>query len=410
MNTSGATATSGNGLVLRGRIVSADLDVADGIIAVAGGVITFAGPASGFPGESGPARPDRILLPGLVDLHCHGALGADFADGSAEGATAAARYLHSRGTTTLLASVVTGPPAQTLRNLEVLRQLAADGLIAGSHLEGPFLSSGQCGAHDPALLLEPDLDLLAAMMAAAGPTLASMTLAAELPGMAGVVELLTRHGVIPSLGHTAADNTVAAAFMAQAAAGLAEFAGSAGAASRLRPTVTHLFNAMPSLHHRSPGPVSASLGAARAGEAVVELIADGVHLAPETVKLVFDLVGARNIALVTDSMAATGLQDGQYKLGPLAVTVQQGVARVDTTGAIAGGTSTLLDVVRSTVAAGIPLQDAVTAATAVPADVLGVSAHAGGLRSGMAADVLVVDPDLTLAGVLRRGKWVTQLQ
>ncbi len=143
---------------------------------------------------------------------------------------------------------------------------------------------------------------------------------------------------------------------------------------------------------------------------MVELIADGVHLAPETVKLVFDLVGARNIALVTDSMAATGLQDGQYKLGPLAVTVQQGVARVDTTGAIAGGTSTLLDVVRSTVAAGIPLQDAVTAATAVPADVLGVSAHVGGLRPGMAADVLVVDPDLTLAGVLRRGKWVTQLQ
>ncbi|WP_432245179.1 N-acetylglucosamine-6-phosphate deacetylase [Arthrobacter sp. G.S.26] len=440
MNTSGATATSGNGLVLRGRIVSADLDVADGIIAVAGGVITFAGPASGFPGESGPARPDRILLPGLVDLHCHGALGADFADGSAEGATAAARYLHSRGTTTLLASVVTGPPAQTLRNLEVLRQLAADGLIAGSHLEGPFLSSGQCGAHDPALLLEPDLDLLAAMMTAAGPTLESMTLAAELPGMAGVVELLTRHGVIPSLGHTAADNTVAAEFLKQAAAGLAEFAGLAGAAAsmggagvlgsagsaelfglgdpagsappsgRLRPTVTHLFNAMPSLHHRSPGPVSASLGAARAGEAVVELIADGVHLAPETVKLVFDLVGARNIALVTDSMAATGLQDGQYKLGPLAVTVQQGVARVDTTGAIAGGTSTLLDVVRSTVAAGIPLQDAVTAATVVPADVLGVSAHVGGLRPAMAADVLVVDPDLTLAGVLRRGKWVTQLQ
>ena len=191
------------------------------------------------------------------------------------------------------------------------------------------------------------------------------------------------------------------------AAGLA---GPANPTGRLRPTVTHLFNAMPSLHHRSPGPVSASLSAARAGNAVVELIADGVHLAPETVKLVFDLVGAENIALVTDSMAATGLQDGQYRLGSLAVTVDQGVARVDSTGAIAGGTSTLLDVVRTTVAAGVPLQDAVLAASGVPAEVLGLSSQAGDLRAGMPADVVVVDADLNLAGVLRRGEWVTSLE
>jgi N-acetylglucosamine-6-phosphate deacetylase len=174
-----------------------------------------------------------------------------------------------------------------------------------------------------------------------------------------------------------------------------------------RPTVTHLFNAMPTLHHRAPGPVSACLSAARAGNAVVELIADGVHLAPETVKTVFELVGADNIALVTDSMAATGLADGQYRLGTLAVTVDGGVARVDNTGAIAGGTATLLDVVRSTVAAGVPMQDAVTSATAVPAAVLGLSRQAGDLCAGMPADVVVVDPGLNLAGVLRRGEWVT---
>jgi len=184
--------------------------------------------------------------------------------------------------------------------------------------------------------------------------------------------------------------------------------GSSGnPAGRSRPTVTHLFNAMPPLHHRSPGPVSASLSAAKAGQAVVELIADGVHLAPETVKLVFDLVGPENITLVTDSMAATGLADGQYMLGSLAVTVTGGVARVDATGAIAGGTSTLLDVVRCCVAAGVPLRDAVTSATAVPASLLGLSAQAGDLRAGMQADVVVLDHDLALTAVLRRGEWVS---
>ncbi|MEW1921916.1 N-acetylglucosamine-6-phosphate deacetylase [Pseudarthrobacter oxydans] len=395
-------------LILRGRIVTGSMDVPDGAVAVDGGVITYAGPASGFPGDPGPKdhEPARIILPGLVDLHCHGALGADFSEGSAEGARSAAQYLHSRGTTTLLASLVTGSAEHLVRNLKALKTLADDGLIAGSHLEGPFLASGQCGAHDPTLLLEPDAGLVSDLFEAAGSSLVSMTLAAELPGAAALVEMLTARGIIPSLGHTAADHRTAASFLDQAATGLA---GPGNSTGRIRPTVTHLFNAMPSLHHRSPGPVAASISAAHAGNAVVELIADGVHLAPETVKMVFELVGAENIALVTDSMAATGLQDGQYRLGTLAVTVDKGVARVDSTGAIAGGTATLLDVVRSAVAAGVPLQGAVHAATAVPASVLGLSAQIGDLRAGMRADVAVVDGDLNLAGVLRRGEWVTPL-
>ena len=395
----------GTELVLRGRIVTASLDIADGVVASDGGLVTFAGPARDFPGVLPPDTPaGQVLVPGLVDVHCHGAYGSDFSEGDPEGAERAARYLHSRGTTTLVASLVTGKPEDLVRNLGVLRELAGPGLIAGSHLEGPFLSDQQCGAHDPALLLEPDAELVARLLAAAGPTLASMTLAAELPGTSSLVDQLTVRGVVPSLGHTAADYSTAAGFLARAASGL-NSAGNPG--GKYRPSVTHLFNAMPQLHHRSPGPVSASLSAARAGTAVVELIADGVHLAPETVKLAFDLVGPRNIALVTDSMAATGLADGQYRLGSLSVTVTAGVARVDATGAIAGGTSTLLDVVRSCVAAGIPLRDAVTSATAVPASLLGLSAQAGDLRPGMQADVAVLDRDLNLAAVLRRGEWVS---
>jgi len=391
-------------LTLRGRIITATMDLPDGVVAVDGGLVTFAGPAPEFPGvlpEKGPGG--QILMPGLVDLHCHGAYGSDFSESDLDGASRAARYLHNRGTTTLLASVVTGEPRDLMRSLGVLKELAEQGLVAGSHLEGPFLSSQQCGAHDPALLMDPAPELAAQLLAAAGHSLASMTLAAELPGASGVVDQLSARGIVPSLGHTAADHATAGAFLERAAAGLRSAADNRG---RIRPTVTHLFNAMPPLHHRSPGPVSASLSAARGGSAVVELIGDGVHLAPETVKLVFDLVGAGNIALVTDAMAATGLEDGQYRLGSLSVTVSGGVARVDGTGAIAGGTATLLDVVRTTVAAGVPLQDAVTSASAVPASVLGLSAEVGDLRAGMRADIVVLGQDLQLAGVLRGGEWV----
>jgi len=395
------------GLTLRGRIVTGTLDVPDGVVAVDGGLVSFAGPASEFPGVlpgDGPA--DRIILPGLVDLHCHGAYGADFSESGPSGARRALKYLHSQGTTTLLASLVTGQPRDLIRALGMLKELTEQGLLAGSHLEGPFLAVQQCGAHDPGLLLNPDRGLVTQFLAAAGGSLRSMTLAPELPGAAELVDQLSAQGVIPSLGHTAADHSTSAAFLAQAAAGVASAAKGNG---KTRPTVTHLFNAMPSLHHRSPGPVAAAIGAARAGEAVVELIADGVHLAPETVKLVFDLVGAENIALVTDAMAAAGLDDGQYSLGSLSVTVLQGVARVDGTDAIAGGTATLLEVVRATVAAGVSLREAVKSASAVPASVLGLSGEAGDLRPGVHADLILLDQALNLAGVLRRGAWVHEI-
>ncbi len=394
-------------LVLRGRIVSASLDIADGVVAAECGRVTFAGPARDFAGVLPPdVSAGQILVPGFVDVHCHGAYGSDFSAGNPVGAERAARYLHSRGTTTLVASLVTGKPDDLVRNLGILRELAGLDLIAGSHLEGPFLSGQQCGAHDPVLLLAPDVNLVDRLLAAGGPTLTSMTLAAELPGASELADRLAAHGIIPSLGHTAADHKTAEAFLAHAAAALDSAGNLSG--GRKRPTVTHLFNAMPPLHHRSPGPVSACLSAARAGKAVVELIADDVHLAPETVKLVFDLVGPQNVTLVTDSMAATGLADGQYLLGSLSVTVAEGVARVDATGAIAGGTSTLLDVIRSCVTAGVPLRDAVTSATAVPASLLGLSTHVGDLRAGMQADVVVLDQDLNLTGVLRRGESVSE--
>jgi N-acetylglucosamine-6-phosphate deacetylase len=248
---------------------------------------------------------------------------------------------------------------------------------------------------------EPDLRLAAELVDAAAGALRTMTLAPELPRSGELAELLVSRGVVPSVGHTDAD----AATVQDALARMAELLRGAGPERRV-PTVTHLFNAMPALHHRAPGPVPACLRAAAAGRAVVELIADGVHLDPYVVRWVFELVGADGIALVTDAMAATGLADGAYRLGPAAVRVRDGAATLVPDGSIAGGTATLLEVLRRTVVAGVALDDALRSATVVPARVLGLAGEVGSLVPGARADLLVVDRGLELCGVMRRGRWV----
>jgi N-acetylglucosamine-6-phosphate deacetylase len=164
---------------------------------------------------------------------------------------------------------------------------------------------------------------------------------------------------------------------------------------------------MPPLHHRAPGPVAACLAQAARGEAVLEVIGDGVHLAAETVRMLFDLVGPQAICLVTDAMAASGMPDGSYTLGGRDVLVADRTARLADGGSIAGGVATLLDVVRGCVNdAGIALPDAVTAASATPARTLGLTG-VGSLAAGQRADVVVVDDDLPLRRVMRRGSWLT---
>jgi N-acetylglucosamine-6-phosphate deacetylase len=396
--------------LLRGTLLSDGAAGQESVVAVKDGRIAYAGPGDGFdagqfPGAEELPLPDgSSLLPGLVDLHCHGAAGGGFPTGEDRACREAVDFLHRNGTTTLLASLVTASGEELLRSLGVLKPLAAEGLIAGVHSEGPFLSHARCGAQDPRWLRDPDPDLLRRMLAAAGGTLRTMTYAPELPGARELLRTLTDHGVTPSLGHTDADARLTAASLAEAADLIASAGAGKGFGPRARPTVTHLFNGMPPLHHRSPGPAAACLRLAAAGTAVVELVGDGVHLDPETVRMVFDLVGAEGIALVTDSMAATGLSDGAYELGGSEVVVHDGVATLRSNGALAGGTATLLEVVRATIAAGVSPADAVTAATLVPARVLGLETEIGGLRTGMRADVIAVDPGFELVTVLRGGR------
>ncbi|MGW9414146.1 N-acetylglucosamine-6-phosphate deacetylase [Arthrobacter cupressi] len=398
--------------LISGTIVSDRTVIENGLVAVEGDRIAFAGPVgdfdeNAFEGFAGLPRAElpaeRYILPGFIDVHCHGGNGGDFPGGDEESARRAIDFLHRSGTTTLLASMVTASREDLLRGIGLYVRLTEEGLLAGIHLEGPFLSHARCGAQNPAYLVEPDLGLMTELIEAAEGKLATMTYAPELPGAAALVDLLTSHGVTPSLGHSDCDDATAAASLAAAREGL-ESAGFDGVSSL--PTVTHLFNGMPPLHHRSPGPVAACLRAAQAGKAVLELIADGTHLDAATVATVFQLVGAPNILLVTDSMAAAGLSDGHYMLGPSPVTVSGGVATLDATGSIAGGTATMLDVVRRTVAAGVGLADAVYSATAVPAAVLGLSDEVGGIRRGLRADLVIVDGGLEPAAVLRQGSWL----
>ncbi len=177
---------------------------------------------------------------------------------------------------------------------------AARGEVAAIHLEGPFLSSARCGAQDPRHLQHPDLGLARDLLQAGAGFVRAMTLAPELPGADRLVELLVQHEVVAAVGHTEASATTTERVLAMQRAGLA----------------THLFNGMPPLHHRAPGPVAGALAAAVRGNARVELIADGVHLADETVALVFALLGPGRVVLVTDAMAAAGMSDGDYRLGP----------------------------------------------------------------------------------------------
>ncbi|SLN03688.1 N-acetylglucosamine-6-phosphate deacetylase [Brachybacterium faecium] len=389
-------------LALHGTAVLEQGLVPDALLLIDGGDILWAGPAAHAP-QHRAARTlahDGLLLPGLVDLHCHGGGGASFPDASDAAEMLTAVREHRRhGTTSLVASLVTADAAMLRERVRDLSQLAADGEIAAIHLEGPFLSVERRGAQNPEHIVDGDAELVRELAAIAGGALATMTVAPEVEGADGVIEALADVGAVPSLGHTDGSSSQMTDAISTARTALRRQRGRSPL-----PTATHLFNGMRPIHHRDPGPALAALDAAARGELVVEVIADGVHLDARTVAHVFSIAAEDTVVLVTDAMAAAGMPEGQYRLGALDVTVEAGIATLTGAGAIAGGTAHLLDVLRFAVLeAGVDLVQAVRAASSVPAAVLGLQDRIGSLAAGRRADVVLADAQLNPVSVLRAG-------
>ncbi|MFC8347635.1 N-acetylglucosamine-6-phosphate deacetylase [Streptomyces sp. NPDC057280] len=331
------------------------------------------------------------LIPGFVDIHNHGGGGASFTSGTADDVVRGIHTHRLHGTTTLVASTVTGDMDFLAQRAGLLSELAEQGDIAGIHFEGPFISPCRKGAHSEELLRDPDPAEVRKLIDAARGQARMVTLATELPGGLDSVRLLAEHGVIAAIGHTDAtyEQTVQAI--------------DAGAT-----VATHLFNAMPALGHRAPGPIAALLEDERI---TVELINDGTHLHPAALQLAFHHKGADRVAFITDAMDAAGFGDGRYMLGPLEVEVSEGVARLVEGGSIAGSTLTLDRAFKRAVTVDrLPVEDAVAALSANPARLLGMSDSVGSLEPGRYADLVLLDADFELKGVMRRGEWVVDPQ
>jgi N-acetylglucosamine-6-phosphate deacetylase len=382
-------------LLTGGRVVTPDGVLTPGWIQTEGTQIAAVarGDRQGQAGNTTDVH-GRWILPGFVDMHVHGGGGASFTEGTAEDARAAAAFHLAHGTTSIVASLVTAPLGELQERAAMLAPLAADGVLVGLHLEGPFLSLARCGAQDPRHMLLPDVAAFECLRAAAAGHLKVITIAPELPGARDLITAAASAGVTVAVGHTDATAEVTAA------------AVDAGATH-----ATHLFNGMRPVHHREPGPVGALLDSE---EVSCEVIADGVHLHDTIIRLTAHIAGPGRLVLVTDAMSAAGLPDGRYRLGSRQVSVSGGVARLidddGRPGAIAGSTATMAGVVRRAAAAGLPVPDVADAASTTPARVLGLADRLGALRPGLAANLVICDDDLAVRAVMRRGRWLPSPQ
>lgn len=311
------------------------------------------------------------VIPGFVDIHTHGAVDVDACDENVD-FEKWKKFLLSKGVTTFFPSTVTETNDALFRAVKNLEN--ADGI----NLEGPFLSHAKKGAHDETKICAVDLELLSKINHKVKIT----TVAPEMYDNMEKISAIVNMGIKVSLGHTTADyKTSKKAFECGAT------------------HITHSFNAMPSFLHRDPG----LLGAAFENDKVFcEVIADGVHLHPSVVRMIYNCIGADRMILISDSMRATGIEDGTYTLGGLDVIVKDGKATLKD-GTIAGSTSTLYDVFKCAVSFGIPLCDAVKMATLTPSRAVEMDNIVGSLDEGKDADILVLDKELNVVKVFYKG-------
>jgi len=364
----------------------------EGWVLVEGGLVARVGQGRPPP-ETGAKRIDvggRLLAPGLIDLHVHGAVGHDAMDATPGTLERMARFYARHGVTAFLATTTTGSPEATmaaLRNVaEVMGAGTGGAALLGAHLEGPYLNSRRAGAQNSSYIRDPDPGEYRDLLGTGVVRL--VTLAPELPGSEDLIRFALAQGAVVSAGHT-----------------LASYQEMCRAVELGVTQVTHLFNGMEPLHHRRPGAVGAALVMDRLR---CQLIADQVHVHPPVLDLVFRLKGADGVILITDAMRAAAMPDGQYDLGALTVTVQEGVVRLPD-GALAGSTLTLERALANMMAcANLSLPKALPMATSTPARALGLEARKGAILAGRDADLIVLGDGLKVRQTMVAGEIVYQ--
>lgn len=378
------------------RILTPQEELSDNVIIVEDGLIAAIGHRDEVRIPAGCRdflAGDMTIVPGFVDVHIHGAGGHDVMEGNARALNHIAEVAARHGTTSLLATTVTASAGETTRSLAGIaryireHQAAPTGghaasEIVGVHLEGPFISHARRGVHPPENIVKPSIPLFEQLFQAADGLVRLITLAPEIPGALELIEHVVAKNIIAGVGHTDADYDQARA------------AFKAGARHAV-----HMFNAMRPFAHRDPGVIAAVL---TDPEITAELIADGVHVAGPAMQVLLLAKGLDQVVLVSDGIAATGMRDGNYRLGTLEVTVSGGVAR-NSEGKLAGSTLTLDRALRTMVSLGVPLIDAVRMATLLPARRLGLAGKKGLLAVGADADLVALTPDLRVAGTMARG-------
>jgi N-acetylglucosamine-6-phosphate deacetylase len=332
------------------------------------------------------------IVPGFVDVHIHGAGGHDVMDADLAALNAIASIAARFGTTSLVATTVTAALDRTCRSLEGIAQFirgqtppasnSPTAEILGIHFEGPFISRARRGVHPQEWIADPVIGTFRRMLNAAGGCAKILTLAPELTGALELVDAARAEGLVVGMGHTDAT-----------------FEESQAAIQRGAHHAVHVFNAMRPFSHRETGVLGAVL---TSSEVTAELIADGVHVDPAAMRLLFSAKGAAHVVLVSDATSAAGMPDGIYRLGTMEVTVAGGVCR-NAEGRLAGSTLTLDRALRNVVALGVPFSDAVRMLTLNPARVLGLELTKGVLAPGADADLVLLDSELRVVGVMTRG-------
>jgi N-acetylglucosamine-6-phosphate deacetylase len=370
-------------------------EIGDAVVVVEDGRIVAAGPREAMELPAGTREYDAgrwTLAPGFVDIHIHGAGGHDVMEGDDAALARVAETIARYGTTAYVATTVTASPDDTCRSLKRIASAAANQYDAGDsarataellgvHFEGPFISSARRGVHPPEWLAEPRPALLERLLEASGGAARILTLAPELPGALELVDRGVAAGLVVAMGHTNSTYEEAIAAIERGAR-----------------HAVHTFNAMRPFSHRDTGVIGAVL---TRPEVTAEVIADGVHVHDAALEVLLAAKGTSGVILVSDGTAATGMPDGNYRLGTFEVNVSGGVCR-DAEGRLAGSTLTLDRAARRMVELGVAPSEALRMATLNPARRLGIEKRKGVIARGADADLVLLDDGLHVAGVMTR--------